>query len=360
MVMKCSLLKYAFLFLSIIVLGQILKAQQVIITDAAQFNLLPSGTVDINASLVNNSANASLAGTFNFVGTIPYEISGTEPVEFASLSINNSAGVSLLTDVSVNTNLNLGTGSLNLGSSSLTIGSIATISGAFSAANMIIADGSGFLKREIAGNGTYPFPIGDNSGTLDYSLANLTFTSGNYTNAVVSVNVTNEKHPNNSSTTDFINRYWTVSQTGITDFSCNVSFSYPNEDIQGTESNIYGAKWDGSSWLTLNNASMNQFTGTVSSFSEFSAGELLALSIEEVLSMDDVDIIVADNRIIIRSDKNIKLIKAEFYSMLGQLVYSQDLNGTATSEISFNAGSDYYIAKIYTENQYISKKIYKN
>ncbi len=358
--MKHSLLKHAFLFVCIILFGQISKAQQVIITDAAQFSLSVDGAVDINANLINNSPNASLAGTFSFVGTVPYEISGTEPVEFANLIINNTEGISLHTDVMVNTGLNLISGTVNLLNNDLTIRSAANISGSFSAANMIIIDGSGALKREIAEDGTYIFPIGDTTGMIDYSMASLIFTSGTYSDALVSVIVKNEKHPENTSTTDYINRYWTVSQTGITDFACDVSFLYPNEDIQGAESNIWGAKWDGSQWTMLNDASMNQFTGTVNDFSDFSAGEKTILSIDDQLTVDDIDIIIDNNNIIIRSDKNVKLKKVEFYSLLGQLIYSKDLNGTSVNEISFNASSDYYIAKIYTENQFVSKKIYIN
>lgn len=361
MIMIHSLLKRAILLAGLFVFPQLSMAQEVIVSDSTSFiNLTEFGIIDINANLVNNSANTTFAGTLNFVGDIPYEISGTDTVRFATLSINNPAGISLMTDVTVDSSLNLNSGTLNLVNNSLTIGSAAVINGSFSATNMIIADGSGVLKREITENGTYIFPVGDTSGIADYSPANLSFTSGTFSDAVVSINLKNEKHIENSSTTDYINRYWTVSQTGITDFSCDVTFDYTNDDIQGNESNIWGAKWDGAEWTTLNQASLNQFDGTVTDFSDFTAGEKSVLFIDDKLSVEDIDIIVDQNNIIIRSDKNIKLKKAEIYSLLGQLVYSKDLNGTSSSEISFNAGSNYYIVKVYTENQFISKKIYKN
>ena len=359
--MKRLLLKYAFLFVGLLFFGQILKAQQVIIRDSVSLKLADSGIIHINANLVNNSDTTIFDGTVNFVGDTTYEISGSAPIIFDTLSLSSTAGVSLLTDISVISGLILNSGTLNLVNNNLTIGSAAEISGLFSPTTMIIADGTGALKREITENGTYIFPVGDTSGTsIDYSLASLTFSSGTYTNAVVSVNIKNEIHPENSSTSDYINRYWTVSQTGITDFSCDVDFYYTNEDILGTESNIWGAQWDGSQWTTLNQASLNQFGGTVTSFSDFTAGEKSVLSIDDNLTVDDIDIIVDQNNIIIRSDKNIKLEKAEIYSLLGQLIYSKDLNGISSEEFSFNASSDYYIVKVYTENQFISKKIFKN
>ncbi|RLD74168.1 MAG: hypothetical protein DRJ07_19915 [Bacteroidetes bacterium] len=360
--MKRLLLKYTFLFVGLLFFGHILKAQQVIISDSVSLKLADSGIMEINANLINNSDTTIFAGIVNFVGDSVFEISGSEPLIFDTLSLTSTAGISLLTDVSVISGLILNSGTLNLVNHNLTIGSAAEISGFFSPTTMIIADGTGSLKREITEDGTYIFPVGDTSGTsIDYSLASLTFNSGTYDNAVVSVNVKNEIHPENSSTSDFINRYWTISQSGITDFSCDVNFFYTNEDIQGTESNIWGAQWDGSQWITLNQASLNEFGGTVTSFSDFTAGDKTVLSInDDYLSPDDIDIIVDNDKIIIRSTKNnINLERAEIYSLLGQLLYNQKLNNSI-NELNFNARSNYYIVKVYTENQFISKKIFKN
>ncbi|MCF6239720.1 MAG: T9SS type A sorting domain-containing protein [Bacteroidales bacterium] len=353
------LFKYSLLLQGILFLCPTINAQQVIVSDAAEFNLAVAGTVDINADLINNSPNALLLGTFAFSGNTEHEIGGTAPIEFNNLSINNSAGIRLSTDIMVTGNLDLIAGTVNLLNSNVTIGSNASLSGSFSPNVMLIADGSGQLKREIAGSGTYLFPVGDTSNLTDYSPVSLTFSSGTFTNAVVGVNLKNEKHPENTSVNDYLNKYWTLSGSGLSDFSCTATFTYSNEDIVGSESNLWGAKWDGNQWTVLNQAAMNTFSGTINSFSDFTAGEKKVLSVEDELLPDDVKITVEGNNIIIRSDA-VKLERAEIYNLSGQLIYSKDLSQNTVNELNFNARPNYYIVKVYSDKQTISKKIFKN
>ncbi len=338
-----------------------LLSQDVIITSDAFLNITPDATFVFanGGKLINNSTTDTLNGKFIFNGPDTTGIGGTQSSVFTTLSLGNSAFVNLSNNIKVGTELNLESGMLNLLNNNLTILDGAEIIGAFSDANMIIADGSGFFKREISDNIAYVFPVGDTTGIADYSPVNLTFGSGTFTDAVVSINLKNEKHAENSSVNDYINRYWTISQTGITGFSCDLVFNYTNEDIQGNEANMWGSKWDGSNWTTLNQASSNQFEGTVTDFSDFTAGDKTVLSIEDELSLEDIEIIWDQSNLVIRSDKNIKLQKAEVYSLLGQLVYSKKLDGSSATEISFNASSDLYIIKVYAENQFVSKKIFK-
>ncbi len=359
--MKKLIFKYSLLLIGLTGLIPLTKAQQVIISDVAGFNLAVAGTVDINADLINNSPNALFLGTFVFSGTAEHEIGGTAPVEFTGLSINNTAGIRLATDVAVTGNLNLLAGSIYLLSSNITVGSNATLTGSFSPTVMIIADGSGQFKREIPGTGNYIFPVGDTTGLIDYSPVNLTFQNGTFTNAVVGVSLKNEKHPENSSTKNYLNKYWVISQTGVSDFLCTAVFTYSNEDIVGSEANLWGAKWNGNQWTVLNQASLNQFSGTVDSFSEFTAGEKTVLAIDDEINLsDEINITVNNNNIIISSDNNIKLDRVQIYNLSGQLVYEKDLNSKTYNEVNFNAQSNYYIVKVYSDKQFISKKIFKN
>ncbi len=357
--MKKILLKYSLILFGFTLFYPAINAQQVIISDVAEFNLAVAGAVDINADLINNSPNALFLGTFTFSGTTEHEIGGAAPVEFTGLSINNSTGIRLSTDVSISGNLDLINGTINLLNSSITLRSNATLSGSFSPTVMIIADGAGQLKREISGTGTYLFPVGDTTDLVDYSPVSLTFSSGTFTNAVVGVHLKNEKHPENTSVNDYLNKYWAISATGLTDFKCDAVFIYSNEDIIGTEANLWGAQWDGNQWTMLNQASLNQFSGTVSSFSDFTAGEKKVLSVDDELSTDDIEIVVEGNNIVIRSNA-VKLERAEVYNLSGQLIYSKDLAKSAVNELNFNARANYYIVKVYSEKQSISKKIFKN
>jgi hypothetical protein len=359
--MEKFIYKYYLLLMGFMFGFPLANAQQVIISDVAGFNLTQAGTVDINADLINNSPNAVFLGTFVFSGTVEHEIGGTAPIEFAGLSVNNTEGIHLSTDVAVTGNLDLIAGSINLLSSNITVGSNATLSGSFSPSIMIIADGSGQFKREIPGEGTYIFPVGDTTGMADYSPVSLTFQSGTFTNAVVGISLKNEKHPENTSIDNYLNKYWVVSQTGISDFLCTAVFTYSNEDIVGSEANLWGAKWDGNQWTVLNQASLNQFSGTVDSFSEFTAGEKTVLAVNDEIKLDDqIKITLDNNNIIIRSDNNLKLDRMQIYNLSGQLIYEKNLNATTYNEVNFNAQSNYYIIKVYSGKQFVSKKIFKN
>ncbi|MBM4168931.1 MAG: T9SS type A sorting domain-containing protein [Ignavibacteria bacterium] len=147
---------------------------------------------------------------------------------------------------------------------------------------MIVATGSGELRKTFTGTGSFTFPVGDNTGTAEYSPVTLNFTSGSFSSAYAGVKLANSKHPNNTSSTDYINRYWTVSSSGISSFSCDASFVYVAADVEGTESNLYCGSWGGSSWTLLNavNTGTKTLSGTVSSFSDFTGGETSALPVQ--------------------------------------------------------------------------------
>jgi len=334
-------------------------SQEVIITGDAILNITPNVTFVFSngGKLINNSTTDTLNGKFIFSGPDTMGIGGTQATEFFNLSLENEAFVSLSNNIKVNTELNLVSGILNLLNNNLTILDGATITGTFSENNMIAADSDGKLQFEIAGNGTYLFPVGDTTGTNDYSPVNLIFNSGSYSDAVVSVNLKNEKHSNNSSPSNYLDRYWSLSQTGISGFECDVEFNYTNEDIQGTESDIYGGKWNGSYWTPLNQASLNAVTGTVNDFSDFTGGDLSALTIEDIDEYN-VEIIVNGNLITINSENNAKLVRADIYNLLGQKLFTKNLENADNHEIDFNAASDYYLIKVSFENSFITKKVF--
>ncbi len=196
----------------------------------------------------------------------------------------NGANLSLSGDATINDVLTLTSGLLTLGSNNLTLGSSATISGTPSAANMIVATGSGELRKALS-DGTTPvsftFPVGDNTSTSEYSPVTLNFTSGSFLSAYAGVNLVNGKHTNNTSATDFLNRYWTVTSSGITSFSCSVTCQYLPADVAGTEANIYCGKLDGSTWTLFAKADAvnHRLTGTVSGFSTFTGGQQSAMPV---------------------------------------------------------------------------------
>ncbi len=260
------------------------------------FTLSSGGTLGIGhadgISTTNGVGNVRVNGTKSYSVGANYIYNGTSAqvtgnglpttAITGNLTILNTAGVTLSASVTVNGTLNLTSGLLTLGSNNLTLGSSSTISGTPSATAMVVPTGSGELRKTFTAPGSFTFPVGDNTVTTEYSPVTLNFTSGSFSSAYAGVKLANSKHPNNTSVTHYINRYWTVSSSEISGFSCDASFTYVDADIVGTEANLYCGKWDGLGWTLLNavDAGNNQLSGTVTSFSDFTGGESAPLPVE--------------------------------------------------------------------------------
>jgi hypothetical protein len=225
-----------------------------------------------------NAGTFTTTGNVTFSGSVAQTIRGTGTTTFGTLTLNNSSGLTLAADVAVTSDLALTSGVLDLGGQTLTLGNSASVSGSPAAGTHVNAT-SGTFRKSYSGTGSFAFPVGD--ATL-YSPITLNFTSGSFSSAYADVDLTVAKHPENVSTGHFLSRYWTVSSSGISGFSCDVSAIYDDIDITGTESELHGGKWDGSAWLDLGSATpaSNLISGTVSSFSDFTGGQPYAFPVE--------------------------------------------------------------------------------
>ncbi len=234
-----------------------------------------SGTLILKKDLTNENAslNPIGSGTAELSGAINQTISGNNVIN--NLTVNNAAGSTIGGNTTVNGNLILTTGKVTLGSNNLVLGPSAVIIGTPSASVMIIVTGSGELRKEFpAGySGTFVYPVGDDTGTPEYAPVSIIFTSpaftpGNY----VGVNLRNEKYPDAGITGNYLNRYWNLSYSGITNFLCSATFQYLPADVVGTESKLSCTKVNPLPWTTygLTNAGSHVLTATgITSFSSF-------------------------------------------------------------------------------------------
>ncbi|NOU45613.1 MAG: T9SS type A sorting domain-containing protein [Bacteroidales bacterium] len=182
---------------------------------------------------------------------------------YSNLVINNSSvnGVTHNSDITVNGILTLTDGIVNLGSNNLLLNEGATIAGTPSADNMVVATGTGELRKRMTGAGSFTFPVGDNDGTAEYSPITIDFTAGTFDSAYVGVNLVNQAYP--GVTENYINRYWNLSSEGITDFSCNTRFDYVQADVAGIEDSIYCFRMTPTTDLySITNVNLNRLTAT--------------------------------------------------------------------------------------------------
>lgn len=212
----------------------------------------------VNAGTFRGSATSSLTllgtgsvGTLTFSGTAAQQTLGT-------FTVNRTAGaIACLmgSDLTVNTALNLTAGIVDVDNRTMTINNATTVSGA-GTNSFIIADNAfgGILRRQYSALGSFTFPIGDKTGTMEYSPAsvNLTAGAGMSTTSYIAVSVNDSKHPDMNAPTNFISRYWTVNRVGtINTPTYTFNGTYLLADINGSETSSFSQFWNGTVWSPI-------------------------------------------------------------------------------------------------------------
>jgi hypothetical protein len=92
----------------------------------------------------------------------------------------------------------------------------------------------------------------------------------------VGVHVTPTAHPQGIALPG-INRYWTVTQSGLSDFTCEASFDYLDGDLNlgtYTEADLRTLKYGAAGWMVgeAPDTANNRLSMTADSFSDFTAG----------------------------------------------------------------------------------------
>ncbi len=249
---------------------------------------LGTNTMLVGGNWTNNGGSLTATGAGNVVmnGTALQTIGGTIATTFNNLNLNKTAGTVALAQnmnmagtLNIGVNLDLATYILTMSAASPTIGTLGA--GSFSATKMIIASGGGELRKTLSAAGAVAFPIGDNTGVAEYSPVGILFTGGTYA-GYVSAKVADVKHPdngNNDLTGNYLTRYWTITQSGLSGFSALVGLNYVDADVVNDENNIRMGKWNGTApWVRFDPSitpASNLLNATVSSFSDFTGINLL-------------------------------------------------------------------------------------
>ena len=198
--------------------------------------LTNEGKLILKNNFNNQNPDSELgAGTIEFSGTTAQSISGQNTI--GSLVVNNLAGLDLNGNTKINTELALQNGHIRLGTNNLTLGTMALVPGTPSASAMVIASGTGELRKSFSTTGSFTYPVGDDTGITEYSpvtidVSNGTFAMGNY----VGVKLFNSAYPGLSG--NYLDRYWSIAQSGITGSNVNAVFQYLLADINGNENDI--------------------------------------------------------------------------------------------------------------------------
>jgi hypothetical protein len=219
-----------------------------------------SGTINKISGNIEVSPLSSLNFGGSGVLTLASDLFNANP-SLNNLTINRSGGVVLGQETTVGGVLNLLSGTLNIATLNLTINTLSVT--APSATKMIIADGGGEIRKILTEHIPFTYPVGDASVTAEYSPITITLNDDNSASHYFGIKVANAKHPNNASTSNYLNRYWMVSQSGGSSHVATLNAIYMNPDITGTESAISGATLNGvfnqmnNPWIKYNALSAN-------------------------------------------------------------------------------------------------------
>lgn len=229
----------------------------------------------IGGNFTNNGTFTPGANVITFNGTTPQSISGTTGITFGSLTINNPTGVTLNQNVTVTTGLTLTNGAIITGANTL----------ALSTATATVTRTNGFVN----GNFRKPVAVGSNmtklfelgTGTA-YTPLSLTFSSITTAGSITAATVGTE-HPNISTSglnpLRDVNRYWTISNTGLVFTTYNAVFTFVPADIDAGSNPVsflikkYNAPdWSNVTTGTLT-ATSSQAIG-LTSFGDFQIGQI--------------------------------------------------------------------------------------
>ncbi|KAF0201251.1 MAG: ig family [Bacteroidetes bacterium] len=208
---------------------------------------------------------SSEPNTIEYNGTSAQIIKLPADMAYSNLVINNSSneGVSIDADITVNGDLSLINGLLTIADKNLNLSDTTIILGIPSSVSMIIATGTGEVRKTFTTTGSFVYPVGDNYGTVEYTPVTVNFTSGTFTAGYVGVNLVNEPYP--GAIGSYLNRYWNINSSGITDFACDTQFDYVSADVTGIENNLYCYRVSPTS---------NQYNQTNSSTHQLSASNI--------------------------------------------------------------------------------------
>ncbi len=201
------------------------------------------------------------------------------------VTVDNSSGITLQSDFTVPGTLTITNGLFKTGANTLTLDGGFVINSPDATKMIVLDDGTnlGTLKRKVTSNIAYLFYAGDSRGTTEFSPVTLTFTGTTFSDAYVKLKLKNEKHVNNSSNIDFIDRYWEITTEGtLNSLNYYIKLQYAVLDRHGTEANMILGKLNGSTWEPFGspNTTLHYFEKSgLTSFSTFTGGEEGALPI---------------------------------------------------------------------------------
>ncbi|MGV8018097.1 MAG: T9SS type A sorting domain-containing protein [Ignavibacteria bacterium] len=223
-----------------------------------------AGTISLNGT---STQTITVLGTFS---------TGTN----STINLNNAAGLNLASNLTLGGNLTITSGLLKTGANILQVGGTLNVTSPDNTKMIVLDDGTniGTLKLKTSTTGVnYIFPVGDTRSSAVFTPVTINFASGTNSSSYLDLTMAAVKNSGNSSLINYLNRYWTIEQSGFDgSYEYSITLNYDQNDVVGNESSIFFAKYSGSTWVLLGSPDINNnsFTKTgLTTFSTFTGGE---------------------------------------------------------------------------------------
>jgi hypothetical protein len=330
-----------------------------------------NGTIELNGVFAiegdwtNNSSEENIFTVYGpnaeviFDGNEEQTIGDSTSTKWQNLTIKGEFKLSQ--ELEILKELNMDNGIITLGENNLVIKKDAEIipSADFSKTNMIVTNGSGKVIRYINEDGEYFFPLGDLKNGANYSPVQINTSGSSYSNAYITTKVINEKHPEIEVDEDYLKRYWSVEQNGISNFSGIVYLDYNYEDIIGDQTYFHGLFWNGEEWIQLEDVFNNQIFGVIDQ-----SGDITAKGKKDPTDIDDkseeeIEIYVSDDHLIIKNVDAFSDARISVYNVLGQRLLTRQFSQKMQNRININSIDDNVcIVNIRGKDINFSRKVY--
>jgi PKD-like domain/Secretion system C-terminal sorting domain/Immunoglobulin I-set domain len=241
------------------------------INSGATLNMTVDGQLSVGGNWNSSGTFVHNLAEVQFNGSSAQTISGT--TDFGMLSINNSAGVSISANTSVNAALYMDSGVLNTNGNTLTVEA-----GGSAGSNTGYVNGA--VKQWIMNdfNVLVSYPVGSNGNNSQVDLSFDEVSTAGY----ITVSTDHIDHSSigssgfNSSKT--LNRYWTVTNNSATivgNYQAGFAFSSSELDAGVSESLLVAKQYTGT-WADLSNSNVfanYAYVSTISNFGDMQFGQ---------------------------------------------------------------------------------------
>jgi parallel beta-helix repeat protein len=229
----------------------------------ATTNITVGGNVDIqNPALFTAPADSDHVWVFNGSSNQSLDFAGAT---LTNATLNNASGATLGDDLTVSGTLTYSAGDIALGGNTLIAGTVVRS-----------------IDATTTGARLFPVGTGGNSTPVTFDI-----TSAGTGTGTMTVTSTGTDHPNVLDAAGTINRYWSLTPSGISGFTATLTFNYLDSDLGSVnEASLVAGRYTGTGtiWDVLGgtvNTVANTVTVTgVTTLSDWTLGEAASLPVE--------------------------------------------------------------------------------